>query len=595
MKRQLTLRTRMFLSISALMTVALIGLLLGVFSVMQMGREQERVIAHNFATIDISQSLRHALDEQMVQLLGEHPDGQLLDALRADFRRVLDQGRQQAQTPLETQLYTRIEQANGDFQASAEEPGVSHWNMLGDGSFGQQFTELQQSLLALHNQALQTVSQAETQSRHRAWLIASLLGAVGLAILLIGVLTARSIARRFGEPIEALARAAGQIGQGDFNVTLPLTPVDEMAALTRRFGQMAEALRQYQDTNVQAIRVGRRRLQGVLDSIDDGLVIIDRDYRIEHANPVAIRQLFSRHDPHGQRLAEVLNHAELLQAAERVFAGQGMAETPQDMAVRIAGENRLLAWTLMPVNHEDGSNMGAVLVSRDVTELRAFERVRSEFVLRASHELRTPVTGMHMAFGLLRERLALVSGSRERELAETVEEEMQRLVKLIDDLLNFSRYQDGQQTLDRRPCAPLDLLGEAQQRFEQSARKRGIDIRLELENDLPALSIDHLRMERVLDNLLGNAIRHTADGGHIRLLAQKQEARLLIAVEDTGEGIPYSQQARIFEPFVQVGKRSGGAGLGLALCKEIVQLHGGRIGVRSQPGSGTRFYMLLPI
>lgn len=595
MKRAPTLRSRMFLSMSALITLALIGLLLGVFSVMLMGREQERLISHNFATIASSQQLRQSLDDQLAQLLSDSPDAQRLVLLRGQFDRYLAEGRARAANDVERTLYERIDQANQEFQGQVSSSGSSRWSLVVESDFSRSFTALHQYLLALHSHAIQTISDAERSSRLHAWLIASLLGLVGVAILVIGFVTAHGIARRFGAPIEALAQAADHIGKGDFEVSLPVSREAEMASLSRRFGLMAQALAEYKATNIEAVLAGQKRLQAVLDSIDDGLVILDRRSRIEHANPVASRQLFSQSDPHGQLLGELIDNQELLQAAGLVLQGESMGDTPQDLQVEIGGENRLLAWTLAPVTHDDGRNMGAVLVLRDVTELRAFERVRSEFVLRASHELRTPVTGLHMAFALLRERLALPEGSRERELADTVDEEMQRLVRLIEDLLNFSRYQDGQQKLDRHPCSVGELLEQARQRFLARAQAHDIGLGIVMEDQLPVLDVDQLRLERALDNLIGNALRHTPRGGSVQLLAQRQGQRVMLAVEDSGEGIAYSQQARIFEPFVQVGRRAGGAGLGLALCKEIVQLHGGRIGVRSQPGQGTRIYMLLPV
>ncbi|MED5606527.1 ATP-binding protein [Pseudomonas sp. JH-2] len=580
---------------SALITLALIGLLLGVFSVMLMGREQERLISHNFATIASSQQLRQSLDDQLAQLLSDSPDAQRLVVLRGQFDHYLAEGRARAANDVERTLYERIDQANQEFQGQVSSSGSSRWSLVVESDFSRSFTALHQYLLALHSHAIQTISDAERSSRLHAWLIASLLGLVGVAILVIGFVTAHGIARRFGAPIEALAQAADHIGKGDFEVSLPVSREAEMASLSRRFGLMAQALAEYKATNIEAVLAGQKRLQAVLDSIDDGLVILDRRSRIEHANPVASRQLFSQSDPHGQLLGELIDNQELLQAAGLVLQGESMGDTPQDLQVEIGGENRLLAWTLAPVTHDDGRNMGAVLVLRDVTDLRAFERVRSEFVLRASHELRTPVTGLHMAFALLRERLALPEGSRERELADTVDEEMQRLVRLIDDLLNFSRYQDGQQKLDRRPCSVGELLEQARQRFLARAQAHDIGLGIVMEDQLPVLDVDQLRLERALDNLIGNALRHTPRGGSVQLLAQRQGQRVMLAVEDSGEGIAYSQQARIFEPFVQVGRRAGGAGLGLALCKEIVQLHGGRIGVRSQPGQGTRIYMLLPV
>ncbi|MCH1991083.1 HAMP domain-containing histidine kinase, partial [Achromobacter xylosoxidans] len=135
-------------------------------------------------------------------------------------------------------------------------------------------------------------------------------------------------------------------------------------------------------------------------------------------------------------------------------------------------------------------------------------------------------------------------------------------------------------------CAIDELLERAQLRFADQAGQKQIELVLALEPPLPRIQADVAQLDRVLDNLLHNAVRHTPQGGRIRLHARRHAERVIISVEDTGEGIAYGQQGRIFEPFVQVGRKKGGAGLGLALCKEIVQLHGGRMGVFSRPGEG---------
>ncbi|HCF2414760.1 KinB sensor domain-containing domain [Pseudomonas paraeruginosa] len=587
------LRTRLFLSISALITVSLFGLLLGLFSVMQLGRAQEQRMSHHYTTIEASQQLRQLLGDQMVILLREHPDSQALERSQNDFRRVLEQGRSNAVDSAEQAALDGIRDAYRQLQAQTQPLLEAPLDDSDD--FSEAFNTLRLRLQDLHQLALSGISAAETNARHRAYLVAGLLGLVGVAILLIGFVTAHSIARRFGAPIETLARAADKIGKGDFDVTLPTTNLAEVGQLTRRFGLMAEALRQYRRTSVEEMLSGERRLQAVLDSIDDGLVIFDNQGRIEHANPVAIRQLFVSNDPHGKRIDEILGDEGLREAVEKALQGEVQDEAMPDLEVDVAGESRLLAWSLYPVTHPGGHSVGAVLVVRDVTEQRAFERVRSEFVLRASHELRTPVTGMQMAFSLLRERLDFPAESREADLIQTVDEEMSRLVLLINDLLNFSRYQTGMQKLELTTCDLVDLLTQAQQRFVPKGEARRVSLELELGEELPHLQLDRLQIERVIDNLLENALRHSSESGQIHLQARRQGDRVLIAVEDNGEGIPFSQQGRIFEPFVQVGRKKGGAGLGLALCKEIIQLHGGRIAVRSQPGQGARFYMLLPV
>jgi len=590
----MTLHTRLFLSFSALISVSLLGLLLGVFSLMYMAQTQQSLLRHNFATLEISQRLSQRLGDQLVNLLAERPNMPALQAAQAHFNQLLDEGLNSG-NPQSRQGFAHIATAYQQFLLVITQPVSMRWTLLDGNDFSQALNNVRNPLLALQQQAIESVSQAERQARERAQLIAGLLGLLGVAVLAIGVLTAQSIARRFGGPIEVLAKAADKIGQGNYEVTLPVSPIAEMALLSRRFGLMAEALRHHKAINVEAMLSSQRRLQAVLDSIDDGLVIIDVQGCIEHANPVAIRQLFWQHAPHGKSLGSVLARPELDEATQRVLEGQLLERAPEDLLVETNGEQRLLAWSLTQVCHFDGRSVGAVMVLRDVTEQRAFERVRSEFVLRASHELRTPATGMHMAFSLLQERLQVAADSREADLIQTVDEEMHRLERLISDLLNFSRYQNGLQKLERTSCNLDDLLTQTQQRFASPAAECGVNLSTEVEPALPQVQLDRLQIERVLDNLLANALRHSQAGGNIQLQARRHGAGVIVSVQDNGEGIDFSQQARIFEPFVQSGRKKGGAGLGLALCKEIVQLHGGRISVYSRLGQGSQFYLVLPL
>ena len=596
MRLAMKLRTRLFLSISALITVALLGLLLGLVSVMQMASSQEELIRSNFVTLDVGLKLRQTLGDQLMIMLSEKPDPAAFEASKQHYFQLLDDGIVHARAGDERQF--GFEQAKTDYLSFLQVYDLSRDStqvLSGNKELTEKFNALRNGLIVEQQRALDNINATEQQARERALLIAGLLGLVGLAVLIIGFVTAHAIAQRFGAPIEALAQAADNIGQGNFEVTLPISSAVEMNLLTKRFGIMAEALREHQATNVDELLAGQQRLQAVLDSIDDGLLMIDHDGRLEHLNPVAQRQLGWDSERLGQGLGTALERPELDDQLQLVLRGGTLERAPEDLSIEVDGESRLLTFSLTPVSHTQGHILGAVMVLHDVTEQRAFERVRSEFVLRASHELRTPVTGMHMAFGLFRERAHFAKDSREADLLDTVNEEMQRLMQLINDLLNFSRYQNGLQKLTLAPCSIEDLLDQARARFAGPAEEQGINLLVEVQGPLPRLQADQPQLDRVLDNLIDNALRHTAAGGQIRLQARRHGERVIISVEDNGEGIAYGQQGRIFEPFVQVGRKKGGAGLGLALCKEIVQLHGGRMGVYSRPGQGTQFYMALSV
>lgn len=592
------LRSKLFLSTSALLTVALLGLSLGIFSVLQLTQSQSRSLAHNLEVISTSLDLRQELGRQLFMMLSEDFDERTVQRLRESDQRIrswLDDSLKGSMSQDDRQAILEIQAAYQKFSTLLEDPMTVRHQLLTNDDFAKTIETVRDRLNTLQIHYVSAVKESEAQSRDRAWLIAGLLGLVGLAVLVIGFITAHTIARRVGQPIDALARAADQIGRGDFQVTLPITPVAELSALSRRFGLMAESLRQVKSSNIEALMSEQRRLQAVLDSIDDGLLIFGRDGLLEHFNPVAQRQLGWDDQPLGQRPSQALGRPELDEQLQHVLQGHNLEQRLADLQVAANGETRLLNYSLTPVSHSQGHILGAVMVLHDVTEQRAFERARNEFVLRASHELRTPVTGMHMAFGLLRERSKFAEESREADLVRIVEEEMERLVHLIEDLLNFSRYQSGVQKLELAPCYIPELLDNAVRRHLGKAQARQIDMELEVAEALPRTHLDRAQIERVLDHLIDNALRHSPDGGTLRLCAGRQDERLLISVEDEGEGIAYGQQARLFEPFVQIGHKKGGAGLGLALCKEIVQLHGGRIGAESQPGQGARFHFALPL
>ena len=236
MKLAMKLRTRLFLSISALITVALLGLLLGLVRVMQMAKTQESLIRSNFITLDLGLKLRQTLGDQLMIMLNEQPNPAALEASKQRYFALLQQGIEHEQKDTTTSGFTKAKTDYLSFLEAFDKNENAPPALRNNDELTKRFNILRNGLIAEHKQALENINDTEHKSRERALLIAGLLGLVGLAVLIIGFVTAHGIARSFGGPIEALAKAAAKLGQGNFEATLPISSAAELDLVSRRFG-----------------------------------------------------------------------------------------------------------------------------------------------------------------------------------------------------------------------------------------------------------------------------------------------------------------------------------------------------------------------
>ena len=216
-------------------------------------------------------------------------------------------------------------------------------------------------------------------------------------------------------------------------------------------------------------------------------------------------------------------------------------------------------------------------------------------VSTVSHELKTPLTSVQMAVHLLLEEAVGPLNSKQIELLLAARQDSARLLSMVNDLLDLTRIEQGRVRLEVRRCDPSDLVRDAQTRFEVRAQDARVELDDDAQSGLPQVLVDRDRIDHVFDNLIGNALDHTQAGGMVRISAKPLDGVVEFTVSDNGEGIPADHLPRIFDKFYRVpGSRRGGAGLGLAIAREIVTAHGGQIDVTSQPDRGTTFTFTLP-
>ncbi len=406
------------------------------------------------------------------------------------------------------------------------------------------------------------------------------------AAALLGRLTARRLARR----LVGLSRAASRIGGGRTDVRAPAGGADETALLARSLNRMSEAI----DERARLLTRERNLLRTVLSAMVEGVLLTDVGGTILLANE-AFAKIFRTDGPlEGRRPLEVARVPALQQAID---AALGAAAPIQREIALGAGEDRVVRASLSPVR-EGSLIVGAVAVFHDVTEIKRLEKVRREFVANVSHELRTPLTAIKGYAETLRDG-GLSDPRMAAESVDVIHRHAERLRALIEDLLDLSAIEQGMAALKIGAVPIAEVVAQATAVIDPAARAGNLRLNVEIPDDLPRARADRDRLAQVLINLLDNAVKFTREGGRIDVMAGREEGSVVIAVRDTGIGIPGSEVERIFERFHKVDRsrdrKNGGTGLGLAIARHLVQAMGGSIRVESVEGEGTTFHVRLPI
>jgi len=402
-----------------------------------------------------------------------------------------------------------------------------------------------------------------------------------------GYQLSRSILR----PIQLLTRATRELGEGNLDQPVPVNTQDELGELAVAFNKMAAQLQEYRQSTTEKIVRLHRTMETTLASFPDPIFVLDQEGRIELKNPAADGLLS------GLQLTGQL--PERLQAIARNALASGENFLPNSfedaMTYRLGGEDKFFLPRILAMRGKDEALFGVAVVLYDVTRFRLVDAAKTDLVATVSHELKSPLTSVRMALHILLEKTVGALTPKQDELLTAARNDTERLLRILNDLLDLARLEEGNAALRLEPVAPADLLAVVMKEMVDKVTVKNLNVNCVVDPDLPAVPVDRQRINHVFSNLVSNAIKHSPVNGEITLTAGPAENQgVEFSVTDQGSGIPEEYHTRIFERFFRVpGQAKTGAGLGLSIAREITLSHGGRIGVRSPPGQGATFYVIL--
>jgi two-component system phosphate regulon sensor histidine kinase PhoR len=412
----------------------------------------------------------------------------------------------------------------------------------------------------------------------------SIITAMLVATLLV-ILAAWVIARITTRPIRKLTVASERIASGELGQKITIETRDEVGELAQAFNEMSLKLKEL----VETISEDRARLATILDNMADGVIMTDSEGNILLANNAA-EKLFNIKNATGKPLIEVVRDHEMDEVLKLCLK----TVKTQTVQYESGTSKRYVRVIAIPIAHDEISSV--LLLFQDLTELRNLQTTRRELVGNISHEFRTPLTGIKVMVETLRDG-AVDDKEAARDFLTRIDDDVERLTQIVAELTELSRIETGEAELRLEPVNLNLLVEEVITQLGPQVKRQQLTADTKIDTSLPTVQADKRRIRQTIVNLIHNAIKFTDPGGKITVATKVHGDSVIVDISDTGIGIAKSDLPHVFERFYK-GDRArsgGGAGMGLAIAKHVVEAHGGSIRVQSEEGKGSTFSFSLPL
>jgi signal transduction histidine kinase len=396
-------------------------------------------------------------------------------------------------------------------------------------------------------------------------------------------------------PIRSLTQSIDEIKQGNLDLVVRSDTRDEIGHLSQAFNEMTASLREIR--RIEELKLVRMQhsTQETFNNLPDVAAVIDLEGRVEVSTETA-RNTFGLNRGVQIKILPYKWMADLFREAlkgDQTSMDQGSISLIQQF---INAEEHYFRPTAAPILNSRKEVTGVILVLKDVTEQLEHDELKRGVISTVSHQLKTPLTSIRMALHLLLEEKVGSLTPKQADLLIAAREDSDRLDRILENLLDMSRIASGKVAMELQAAQPHQMILNAVESYRAAARQRGVELKTDMQDDLPDVLADTIQIAHVFANLLFNAMKYTGSGGMITLSALADEEHVRFSVSDTGEGIPEEYLPKIFDRFFRVPgqEHETGTGLGLSIVKEIVEAHGGSVGVDSHVGEGTTFSFTLP-
>lgn len=596
-----SLRSKILLGFTVILFIMFIATLWSIYNFYQFNERIKLTMQENYSSIIAADNMGRALDDQLHAILvifnqNFETGDVLFQKSRDEFYFWYRRARISAYTNKEKSILDTLnyeydkfisDYYNIDYKVLAQKNFMSIVDRIKTlKSRSNKILEINHSLLDQAIESVKAISKTAT-----IFIILILIGAV-----IVSVIFGSRFSNYIVRPIANLRKSVSNIADHNFDARIELDDnSDELVALAEDFNRMSEKLKQYEQLNLNKILYEKKKSELIIENMNEPVIMVDEDLNILLSNK-AFSEAFSFGIEYEKMMKMILNAFKSGDVNHEIHEKDKNIYNKQDI-LSYRAQDSVKYYKILTAKLEipDSDKEGMVVVFNDITKYQELDRMKSEFIAKVSHELKTPLTSIGLALGIMEEGVTGSINEKQSELIVSMKEDYERLTKLVYDILELTKLEAGISKIKFEIFEARKLVDYIQKKYSTLAKEKNIS--LEIFEHIPNLKINgsYNHLLSALDNLVDNSLKFTPAKGTIKVDFNYVAGSLLIEISDTGIGISPENLKKIFDKFIQIDNTSPGSlGLGLSIAKEIIEFHNGEIKAFSQLGRGSTFQIKLP-
>jgi len=572
------IKAKLILGIGLMFSMVVLLTVIGTMYINKLSADTKNILAANYNTVDYSRRMLIALNEEgfsnesilkfeinlkkQQNNITENGEQQMTDELAADFNKL-------KANPADTLLQATVHDKLTD-------------------------------IMLLNMQAIERKSTVAKKTADNAVLW---MGVVGAFCFLIGFVLLLNLPGNIANPLKEFTESIKEIAAQNYSKRLHFEKHNEFGDLAAAFNTMAQKLEEYKTSNIEKLMMEKKRIETLINNINDPVIGLDEKKRILFMNDVALKiSSLNAEDTIGKMIQDVAVNNDLIRSLiQDLFPVAGEKERPKQEQIKIYAddkesyfEKQIIPINIIPTGEQEEKFVGNVILLQNVTTFKELDFAKTNFIATVSHELKTPLSSIKMSLQLLENEKIGTINEEQKNLMDSIKDDANRLLKITGELLNMTQVESGKIQLTMIPCDPKEILHYAVNANKVAAEQKNIKIEVKVPDTFPKVLADEEKTAWVLTNLVSNAIRYSYEDAVVYADIEEIDGSIQFSVSDKGQGIAPQYIDKIFDRYFRIpGAIKEGTGLGLSISKEFIESQGGKIKVESELGIGSRFTVAL--